>query len=210
MSSQDTRITVLIVDDHPLLREGVAAVLLTQRDMHLVGEAANGSEALDLYRQFRPNVTLMDLQMPEMGGIETIQAIRSEYPNARIIVLTTYSGDMQIVRAIKAGASGYLLKNMMRKDLLDTIRAVHAGRRVVPPEIAAGIAEYVAADDLSPREFEILGQIAAGGANKDIAWRLSISEDTVKGHVKNILQKLRASDRTQAVTIAIKRGIIDV
>jgi DNA-binding NarL/FixJ family response regulator len=210
MSQSNAPITILVVDDHPLLREGVAAVILTQQDMKLVGEAANGAEALDFYRQHRPDVTLMDLQMPGIGGVEAIQAIRREYPRACVIVLTTYSGDIRVVRAIKAGACGYLLKSMLRKDLLDTIRAVHAGRRIIPPEIAAEIAEHAAAQHLSSREMEILRHIAAGGANKDVAWRLSISEETVKVHVKNILQKLHASDRTQAVTMAIKRGIIEI
>jgi DNA-binding NarL/FixJ family response regulator len=210
MSSGNPPIAILIVDDHPFLREGVAAVLLTQPDMKLVGEATNGAEAVELYRRFQPDVTLMDLQMPSMGGVEALQAIRREYSQARIVVLTTYSGDVQVARAIKAGASGYLLKSMLRKELLDTIRAVHAGRRVIPPEIAAEIDEYAGAENLSGRELEILRQIAAGGTNKDVARRLSISEETVKAHVKNILQKLQASDRTQAVTIAIKRGIIEI
>jgi len=210
MNASGPPITILIVDDHPLLREGVAAVLLTQADMKLVGEAVNGTEAIDLHRRHRPNVTLMDLQMPGIGGVETIQAIRHEAPQARIIVLTTYSGDMQAMRAIKAGACGYLLKSALRKDLLNAIRAVHAGRRVIPLEIAADIAEHAAEDGLSSRETQILRHIAAGGANKEIGRRLSISEETVKAHVKNILHKLQASDRTQAVTIAIKRGIIEI
>ncbi|MBN9615442.1 MAG: response regulator transcription factor [Acidobacteriales bacterium] len=202
-------IKVLAVDDHPMLREGIAAVLEGEPDMELVGEAANGREAIELFRHHRPDVTLMDLQMPELNGINAIAAIRSEFPAARFVVLTTYRGDVQALRALKAGASGYLLKNMLRKDLLDTIRAVHAGLRRIPPEIAAELADHVTEDALSDREVEVLRRVAAGNSNKIIGAQLSVSEATVKGHMKSILSKLGANDRTHAVTIAIKRGIID-
>lgn len=202
-------IKVLAVDDHPLLREGIAAVIEGETDMELVGEATNGHEAIEFFRAQRPDVTLMDLQMPGISGIDTISAIRREYPNARFVVLTTYQGDVQALRALKAGASGYLLKNMLRKDLLDTIRAVHAGRRRIPPEIAAELAEHVTEDALSDREINVLRQVAAGNSNKIIGAQLSVSEATIKGHMKSILAKLGANDRTHAVTIGIKRGIID-
>lgn len=202
-------IKVLAVDDHPMLREGIAAVIEGETDMELIGEATNGHEAIEFFRSQRPDVTLMDLQMPGMNGIDTITAIRHEYPNARFVVLTTYQGDVQALRALKAGASGYLLKNMLRKDLLDTIRAVHAGRRRIPPEIAAELAEHVTEDALSDREVNVLRQVAAGNSNKIIGAQLSVSEATIKGHMKSILAKLGANDRTHAVTIAIKRGIID-
>ncbi|OJV44296.1 MAG: DNA-binding response regulator [Acidobacteriales bacterium 59-55] len=192
-----------------MLREGIAAVLEGEPDMELVGEAANGREAIELFRHHRPDVTLMDLQMPELNGINAIAAIRSEFPAARFVVLTTYRGDVQALRALKAGASGYLLKNMLRKDLLDTIRAVHAGLRRIPPEIAAELADHVTEDALSDREVEVLRRVAAGNSNKIIGAQLSVSEATVKGHMKSILSKLGANDRTHAVTIAIKRGIID-
>lgn len=203
-------IRILSVDDHPMLREGIAAVIEGQTDMELIGEAANGREAIASYRLYRPDVTLMDLQMPEMGGIEAITAIRRDFPNARIVVLTTYKGDVQALRAFKAGASGYLLKSMLRKELLDTIRMVHAGRRRIPPEIALDLAEHATDDVLSQREIEVLRRVATGNANKQIAVQLGISEETVKAHMKNILAKLHANDRTHAVTIALKRGIIEV
>ena len=203
-------IRILTVDDHQLLREGIAAVLEGQPDMVLVGQASNGREAIEGFRQHRPDVTLMDLRMPDMSGIEAITAIRAEFPNARIIVLTTYAGDVQAAGALKAGASGYLLKNLVRKELLDTIRAVHAGKRRVPPEIATEIAEHVADDALTEREIEVLRRVAAGKSNKVIAAELDISEGTVKTHMKSILPKLDASDRTHAVMIALKRGILDV
>jgi DNA-binding NarL/FixJ family response regulator len=203
-------IRILTVDDHPLLREGVASLLGNEPDMQLVAEAANGREALEQFRKHRPDVTLMDLQMPGMSGIDAITAIRAEFPEARIVVLTTYAGDVQVIRALRAGARGYLLKNFLRKDLLDTIRAVHAGQRRVPAEVAEQIAEHAADDFLTSREIEVLRLIAAGNANKEVAARLSIKEETVKGHVKNILSKLDANDRTHAVTIALKRGIIDL
>jgi DNA-binding NarL/FixJ family response regulator len=177
--------------------------------MELVGQAVDGEEALRLYRELRPDITLMDLQMPGMNGIGTIEAIRSEFPKARIIVLTTYSGDVQAARALKAGALGYLLKSMLRKDLIDTIRIVHGGGRRIPPEIASELAEHMCADALSPREIEVLRSVAAGHSNKIVADELAISEDTVKGHMKSILSKLGASDRTHAVLIAMKRGFLD-
>jgi DNA-binding NarL/FixJ family response regulator len=203
-------IRILTVDDHQLLREGIAAVLEGQPDMLLIGQASNGREAIESFRQHRPDVTLMDLRMPDMSGIEAITAIRAEFPNARIIVLTTYAGDVQAAGALKAGASGYLLKNLVRKELLETIRVVHAGKRRVPPEIATEIAEHVADDALTEREIEVLRLVAAGRSNKVIAAELDISEGTVKTHMKSILPKLDASDRTHAVMIALKRGIFDV
>ena len=203
------QIRILAVDDHPLLREGIAAVLQGEPDMVLIGEATNGEEAVRNYRQHRPDVTLMDLQMPGISGIEAITAIRSEFPGARFIVLTTYQGDVQALRALKAGASGYLLKSMLRKDLLETIRMVDAGKRKIPPEIAAELADHVADDALSEREVDVLRRVAQGNSNKVIAGQLAISEATVKGHMKSILSKLGANDRTHAVTIALKRGFID-
>jgi DNA-binding NarL/FixJ family response regulator len=203
-------IRILTVDDHPLLRDGIAAVFEAQEDMTLVGQASNGREGIESFRNLRPDVTLMDLRMPDMSGIEAIAAIRAEFPDARIIVLTTYAGDAQAAAALKAGASGYLLKNMVRKELIETIRAVHAGKRRVPPEIATGIAEHFADDALTEREIQILKRVAAGKSNKLIAAELDISEGTVKTHMKSILPKLDASDRTHAVTIALKRGILDL
>jgi DNA-binding NarL/FixJ family response regulator len=203
-------IRVLAVDDHPLLREGIAALIATEKDMELIGEASNGREALDLFRNFHPDITLMDLQMPEMNGIDAIGAIRGEFPDARIIVLTTQPGDVQVSRALKAGARAYLLKGMLRKELLETIRAVHAGQKRLSSEIAAEIAEHATDGALTPREIEVLRLVAAGNANKEIGARLSLTEVTVKSHVKNVLAKLGANDRTHAVTIALKRGIIDL
>jgi DNA-binding NarL/FixJ family response regulator len=203
-------IRILTVDDHPLLREGIAAVIEGQSDMELVGEAANGVEALQAFRDCRPDVTLMDLQMPEMNGVEAIGAIHREFPDAKVVVLTTYQGDAQALRAFKAGASGYLLKSMLRRELVDTIRSVHAGRRRIPAEIAAGIAEHASDDALTLREIEVLRQVADGNGNKRIAQLLTISEETVKAHMKNILAKLDANDRTHAVTIAVRRGIIEL
>jgi len=202
-------IRVLTVDDHPLLREGIAAVLHGEIDMELIAEAANGEEAIERFRQFRPDVTLMDIQMPGINGIETITEIRAEFPNAKFVVLTTYQGDVQAIRALKAGATGYLLKNMLRKELLETIRAVNAGRRKIPVEIATELAEHVTEDALSDREVEVLRLVAAGNSNKIIGSRLFVSEATVNGHMKSILAKLGANDRTHAVTIAIRRGFID-
>jgi DNA-binding NarL/FixJ family response regulator len=206
----EARIRVMVVDDHPLMREGIAAVIGGQADLVLVGEASDGHEAVEAYLRLRPDVVLMDLRMPGMDGIEAITAIRAQAPQARIIVLTTYRGDVQVVRALSAGASGYLLKSLLRRELLDTIRDVHAGARRVPPEIAAGIAEHLSDESLSGRELEVLQCVAAGNANKLVAAELGISEETVKAHMKNILAKLGARDRTHAVTIAIKRGIIEL
>lgn len=203
-------IRILTVDDHPLLREGIAAVLESQPDMTLVGQSCNGRDAIEDFRRLRPDVTLMDLRMPDISGIEAITAIRAEFPDARIIVLTTYAGDAQAAAALKAGAAGYMLKNLVRKELLDTIRTVHSGKRRVLPEIATEIAEHVADDALTEREVEVLRGVAAGKPNKLIAAELDISEGTVKTHMKSILPKLDASDRTHAVMIALKRGILDL
>jgi DNA-binding NarL/FixJ family response regulator len=210
MSSVPNQIRILTVDDHPLLREGIAALVNAERDMKLVAEASNGQEAVERFRLHRPDVTLMDLQMPGFNGIESIIKIQSEFPNARIIVLTTYTGDVQVLRALKAGARAYILKGHVHRELLETIRAVHAGKKRIPPEIAAELADHAAEDQLSPREIEVLRLIASGNANKLIADQLSISEETVKSHVTNILSKLGANDRTHAVTIGLRRGIIDL
>ena len=206
----DNSIRILIVDDHPVLREGIAAVLAGETDMILVAEAGNGREAIQQFRTHRPDVTLMDLQMPVMNGTEAIQAIRQDFPNARIIILTTYSGDAQVHRALKAGACGYLLKSSLRKELVETIRWVHGGRKKVPAEIAIEMAEYYADDALTEREIEVLRQVASGNGNKIIADNLHISEDTVKAHLRSIFSKLDAHDRTHAMTIALKRGIIEL
>ena len=206
----DRPIRILTVDDHPLLREGIAAILGTEKQLELVAQASNGHEAVEQFHAYRPDVTLMDLQMPQMNGIEAIQAIRKDFPDARIIVLTTYAGDAQAERAFKAGASGYLLKSALRKELIETIRTVHGGKKKIPVEIAVEMAEHHADDSLTGREIEVLQQVAAGNANKIIAAHLAISEETVKAHVKNILSKLGANDRTHAVTMALKRGIIEI
>lgn len=203
-------IRILVVDDHPVLREGIAAILASEADMVLVGEAANGREAIEQFRTHRPDITLMDLQMPLMGGGEAILAIRKEFPDARIIVLTTYDGDVQADRAIKAGVYGYLLKSMLRKELVETIRIVHGGRKRIPPEIAVELAEHRTDDSLTEREIDVLRQVASGNANKIIADKLEISEETVKSHMRKILSKLGANDRTHAVAIALKRGIIEI
>jgi DNA-binding NarL/FixJ family response regulator len=208
MRTDSCPIRILAVDDHPLLREGIAALVGGEGDMKLVAEAANGEDAIVQFRLHRPDVTLMDLQMPTLNGIEAIIGIRAESPDARIIVLTTYTGDVQVLRALRAGARGYILKEHVHRELLDTIRVVHAGQKRIPPEIAAELAEYAAAEQLSSREIDVLRLIATGNANKEIAGRLSISEETVKSHVANLLAKLGANDRTHAVTLALKRGII--
>ena len=210
MSGDASPIRVLAVDDHQLIRAGIATLLLTESDIELVGEATNGGEAIAKFREFRPDVTLMDLQMPETDGFDAIIAIRNEFPEARIIVLTTYTGDAQAIRAIKAGAQAYLLKSLLYKELIQTIRTVHAGRRAIAPAIAAQIAEHSGEESLTPKETEVLRLIAAGNANKQIAAQLSITEETVKSRVKNILSKLGANDRTHAVAIAIKRGIVEL
>jgi len=210
MSDGIKQIRVLAVDDHPLLRQGIAALIADERDMILVAEAANGREAIQQFRAHHPDVTLMDLQMPEMNGIDAMLAIRGEFPDARIIVLTTYVGDVQARRALQAGARAYLLKNSLHKELLETIRAVHAGRKNLSPEVSFELAEHVAEETLSPLEVRVLRLIADGNSNKEIAATLSATEDSVKGHVRNILSKLGASDRTQAAMIGVKRGIIQI
>ena len=203
-------IRVLSVDDHPLLREGIAALIGNQTDMELVAEACNGREAVEQFRKHRPDITLMDLQMPEMSGIDAISAIRGEFPEARIIILTTHAGDVQVSRALKAGARGYLLKGSLRNELLETIRAVHAGQKRVSSEVAAEIAEHSTDDALTPREVDVLRLVAKGNANKEIAAQLSLTEETVKSHIRNILAKLEANDRPHAVAIGVKRGIIEL
>ena len=203
-------IRVLTVDDHALLRDGIAALIESQADMVQVAEAGNGREALELFRTHRPDVTLMDLQMPEMSGIDAIGAIRAEFPEARIVVLTTHAGDVQVSRALKAGARAYLLKGLLRKELLETIRAVHAGHKRLSSEVAAEIAEHATDDVLSPREIDVLRLVARGNANKEIAAQLSLTEETVKSYLRNILAKLGANDRTHAVAIGLKRGIIEL
>jgi len=208
--SSSTRIRILSVDDHPLLREGIAALVNNQPDMLLVGEAATGAEALQLFKQLQPDVTLLDLRLPDMSGIDTLIAIRSEFRDARIIMLTTFEGDVEILRALQAGARGYLLKNMPPAELFDVIRQVHAGKKRIPPEIASQLAEHMSDETLTEREIEVLRAVAAGNKNRDIAKKLFISEETVKVHIKHIMDKLGAADRTQAVTIAVRRGIIQL
>jgi len=203
-------IRILTVDDHPLLRKGIAALVNGEPDLKLVAEASNGKEAIEAFRSHRPDVTLMDLQMPELDGLATIEAIRREYPDARIIVLTTYQGDTQVLRALKAGARGYVLKGYVHKELLDAIRAVHAGQKRIPPEIAAELAEHATDDALTEREIAVLRLVSSGNSNKEIAERLSVVEATVKSHVTSILSKLGANDRAHAVTIGLQRGIIQL
>jgi len=210
MSDDTKRIRILAVDDHSLLRQGVASLIADEPDMTLVAEASNGREAIEQFRRHRPDITLMDLQMPEVSGLDAMAAILGEFPDARIIVLTTYSGDVQALRALKAGARAYLLKNSLHKELLDAIRAVHAGRKTLSPEVSFQLAEHSAEETLTPAEVRVLRLIAEGHTNKEIAAQLLVSEDAVKGQVRNILSKLGASDRTQAAMIGIKRGIIEL
>ena len=209
MSGDPRRIRILSVDDHPLMRQGIAGLITAQSDMTLVGEAADGREAIQQFRTHHPDVTLMDLQMPKMGGLDAIIAIRGEFPEARMIVLTTYAGDVQALRAMKAGARAYLLKSTPRTEVLEAIRAVHAGRKSVSPEVSAQLAEHLADDALAPAEIRVLRLIAEGKGNKEIAAQLSLSEETVKSQVRNILSKLSANDRTHAAMIGLKRGIIE-
>jgi DNA-binding NarL/FixJ family response regulator len=210
MGRDNNPIRVLAVDDHSVFRQGIASLLEDQPDMNLVAEASNGREAIQQFRAHRPDVTLMDLQMPEMNGLDAAIAIRSEFPNARIVVLTTYSGDVQVLRALKAGAQGYLLKSLLHEELLKTIRAVHAGKKTLSPEASYEVAQHAMDEALTPGEVAVLRLIAAGDANKQIASHLSISEETVKSRVKNILSKLGANDRTHAAMIGLKRGIIEL
>jgi DNA-binding NarL/FixJ family response regulator len=210
MQTDSGPIRILTVDDHALLRGGIAALVNAESDMKLVAEASNGEEGIEKFRLHRPDVTLMDLQMPAKNGIEAIIGIRGEFPNARIIVLTTYTGDVQVLRALKAGAQAYILKGQVHRELLGAIRAVHAGQKRIPPEVAAELADHVADEDLTWREIDVLRLIASGNANKEIAGRLSIAEDTVKTHITHILAKLGANDRTHAVMIGLKRGIIEL
>lgn len=211
-SDHDTQhvITVMAVDDHPLLLDGIKAALNEQPDMKLIAEVLNGRDAITQFRAHRPDVTLMDLQMPGMGGLETLREILAEWPDARIVVLTTYRGDAQVMSALKSGARGFMLKGMMRKELRETIRSVHAGRRVVPPEIAIELAEHAGDEVLSPREIQVLRELARGNANREIAKILNVSEGTIKAHMKSIIAKLGAKDRTHAVLLALKRGILEV
>ena len=210
VSAGHPQIRILVADDHPVVREGLRGLIAIQPDMVVVAEASNGREAIQQFRIHRPDVTVMDLQMPEMNGVDAVSAIRVEFPGAKIIMLTTYVGDVQIFRALKAGAQGYLLKAVMHKELPDNIRTVYAGRKVMAPEAAAQVAEHSGEEALTPKELEVLRLIAAGNANKEIGAQLSISEESVKSRVKNILDKLGARDRTHAVTIGLKRGIIEL
>jgi DNA-binding NarL/FixJ family response regulator len=205
-----TAIRVFSVDDHPLLREGIAAIINSQRDMELVAQSATGNEAIQAFRKHLPDVTLMDLRLPDMSGIDAIIAIRTEFPEARIIVLTTFEGDVEIQRALAAGARGYMLKSMPPKELVEVVRQVHAGKKRIPAEVAAQLAEHVGEEALTGRERDVLMHVAGGNRNRDLGERLFISEETVKVHLKHIMEKLGASDRTQAVAIAIRRGIIQL
>jgi DNA-binding NarL/FixJ family response regulator len=208
--SDQPPIRVLTVDDHPLLREGIAAIINSQPDMSLVAQASNGTDAVQMFREHRPDVTLMDLRLPDLSGIDAMIAIRADFPEARIIMLTTFEGDVEIQRALEAGARGYMLKSMPPKDLVDGIRQVHAGKKRVPAEIAAHLAEHMSDESLTTREIEVLRHVSGGNRNRDIAERLFISEETVKVHIKHIMEKLGASDRTQAIAIAVRRGIIQL
>jgi DNA-binding NarL/FixJ family response regulator len=208
--SSGAQIRVLSVDDHPLLREGIAAIIGSQPDMLLVGSASSGGEAIRAFRELRPDVTLMDLRLPDMTGIDSLIAIRNEFPDARIIVLTTFEGDAEIQRALQAGALGYLLKSMPPRDLVEAIRQVNCGKKRIPPEIAAQLAEYISEDSLTDREIQVLRYIAGGNRNREIGQRLFISEETVKVHIRHIMEKLGAGDRTQAVAIAVRRGIVQL
>ena len=208
--SEQPYIRIFSVDDHPLLREGIAAIINNQPDMQMVAQAATGSEAIQMFRQHLPDLTLLDLRLPDMSGIDVLIAIRSEFPEARVVMLTTFEGDVDIRRALEAGARGYVLKNMPPKDLVEVIRQVIKGRKRIPAEVAAHLAEYVGEDDLTAREVEVLRHVASGNRNREIGERLFISEETVKVHIKHIMEKLGASDRTQAVAIAVRRGIIQL
>ena len=211
MNANQPKIRILVVDDHALIREGIAARIAIQKDMVLVAEASNGREAIQQFRTHRPDITLMDLQMPEMNGLDALISIRNEFPEAKIIILTTYTGDVLILRALKAGARGFLIKNLLSKEMLETIRAVHAGKKTIfSPEASSQLAEHATDDALTPAEIDVLRLIADGNSNKEIGDQLSISEETVKGRVKSILSKLNANDRTHAVMIGLRRGLIEL
>ena len=208
--NEESHIRVLSVDDHPLLREGIAMIINNEPDMQLVAQASTGAEAIRLFREHKPDVTLMDLRLPDLSGIDVMIAIRQEFPQARVVMLTTFEGDVEIQRALQAGAQGYLLKNMPPSELTKAIRQVHAGKKRVPPEVAAHLAEHMSDEELTPREVEVLGRVAGGNRNRDIAELLYISEETVKVHIKHIMDKLGAKDRTEAIAIAVRRGIIQL